>query len=81
MNSIERRIHKLESELPRLPCSNPEHREISLFVYGIGEEQDLENDGRLESMRQCERCRREPPLIFILSGRGPGRHHDEVQGA
>lgn len=73
---LERRIVEAESVIDGLPCGNPEHGKFYLLFYGIGE--DRENDGRLESMRQCERCCALPPMVFILGGKGPGRRYARV---
>jgi hypothetical protein len=57
MKSLERRIQKIEELLPQLPCPNPEHAALRIFVYGVTPEQDRQNDELVESIKNCEYCK------------------------
>jgi hypothetical protein len=54
---LERRLRKLERVLG---CSNPEHTS----VMWVGPEHPAEDHAKIESMRQCLKCRDRRIIIF-----------------
>jgi hypothetical protein len=56
--ALERRLRKLERFVG---CPNPEHAASVLFV---GEELTAEEHARIESIKQCLRCRDRQLIIF-----------------
>jgi hypothetical protein len=50
MKSLERRIQKIETLPPQLPCPNPEHATLRIFMYGVTPEQDRGNDELIETI-------------------------------
>jgi len=70
MNRLEQRVNKLEEAVPGLPCPNPEHRRLGIFLYGQSAEQDRENDRLIKSLDDCEHCSKDqggpgPKMIII----------------
>jgi hypothetical protein len=57
MKNLERRIQKIEERVPQLPCPNPEHERIRIFMYGVTPEQDRDNDDLIESIENCDNCK------------------------
>lgn len=66
MRPLERRVMKVEKAMGGLPCDNPEHRALTVFVYGVTPEQDAGNDGLRESLRQCPRCSKSTDVVSLV---------------
>lgn len=66
MNRLEQRVNKLEEAVPGLPCPNPEHRGLGIFIKGESVERDRENDRLIKSLEECEHCRKQQRVIIIL---------------
>ena len=63
---LEQRVNKLEETVPDMPCPNPEHEGLFVFIKGESEEKDCEVDRLIKSLDECEHCRGKDRVVFIL---------------
>ena len=66
MKSLERRIRKIEALLPQLPCPNPQHQTLRIFLYGVTQDQDRKNDELIQSIENCLYCK-----VSAATSKGP----------
>ena len=66
MNRLEQRVNKLEETVPEMPCPNPEHQGLGIFIKGESEEKDRDVDRLIKSLEECEYCGGQDRLMMIL---------------
>jgi hypothetical protein len=57
---LEKRVRKLETAVGIGRCTNPEHKS----VMWVGPEHSAEDQAKIESMRQCLKCRDRRVVVF-----------------
>ena len=62
---LEQRVNKLEETVPDMPCPNPEHEGLFVFIKGESEEKDREVDRLIKSLDECEHCRGKDRTVII----------------
>ena len=56
MRTVEKRIEKLEANVPDLPCKKPGHENLFLFVKRYGYD-NSEIEDQIAEIRSCPRCK------------------------
>ncbi len=62
---LEQRVNKLEETVPDMPCPNPEHEGLFVFIKGESEEKDREVDRLIKPLEECEHCRGQQRVVII----------------